>query len=301
MGVCVCGAALAVRYDLEPEEPRPDEGVDMWRYAALLPVRDASSIRSMGEGWTPLIRARRLGDALGGVDLWIKDESRNPAGSWEARGYSCAVSCALEAGRAAVSAFPSAEAAAACAAYAAAAGLEARVKIDACWPEPFRVACRAAGAADGGSWQPDPFRVEGLKTVAFEIAEQLGPRTIRLIACPAGDGLAALRKGWSELEALGWAPAPAPGIECPAEGGLRESIDTGLEMARLAGVLPSVESAACLTGIRRRVEDGTLARGDTVVLVNTAAGMLYAEIYARRFAGGAVIETDKLGGLITPR
>src|ERR1022692_656258 len=101
--LCSCGGPLLVRYDLEairgawsPAQVR--EGPNsMWRYAPVLPPADESVV-TLGEGMTPLIRARRLGARLGAQDLWIKDEGLNPTGSFKARGLACAVSMAVELG-----------------------------------------------------------------------------------------------------------------------------------------------------------------------------------------------------------
>ena len=96
--LCECGGPLLVRYDLEraraewSREELEQGPADMWRYAPMLPVTDEQHIVSMGEGWTPLIRTRRLGKRIGAEDLWVKDEGLNPTGSFKARGLACAIS-----------------------------------------------------------------------------------------------------------------------------------------------------------------------------------------------------------------
>ena len=103
-GLCECGGALLARYDLEStrlswsREWLGHAPATMWRYAPLLPVADPAYIVSLGEGMTPLLRLRRLGEKLGAKELWIKDEGVNPTASIHARGFSCAVSTALERG-----------------------------------------------------------------------------------------------------------------------------------------------------------------------------------------------------------
>ena len=124
--LCSCGGPLLVRFDLGTIRHRwlrRDVGhgpSNMWRYAPVLPPSDASIV-SLGEGWTPLLRTRRLGSRIGAESLWVKDEGLNPTGSFKARGLSCAVSMCVELGIKKV-AIPSAgNAASAMAAYAAAA------------------------------------------------------------------------------------------------------------------------------------------------------------------------------------
>src|SRR4051812_13998938 len=102
--LCECGGPLLVRYDLEraraewSREELEQGPADMWRYAPMLPVTDEQHIVSMGEGWTPLIRTRRLGKRIGAEDLWVKDEGLNPTGSFKARGLACAISMGGELG-----------------------------------------------------------------------------------------------------------------------------------------------------------------------------------------------------------
>ena len=102
--LCECGGPLLVRYDLASARTawNRDDIVkgpsSMWRYAPVLPVRNAESIVSLGEGMTPLIRTKRLGAHLGAERLWVKDEGLNPTGSFKARGLSCAVSMCVELG-----------------------------------------------------------------------------------------------------------------------------------------------------------------------------------------------------------
>ena len=119
---------------------------DMWRYAPVLPVATNATRRQLGEGWTPLIRTRRLGKRIGADDLWVKDEGLNPTGSFKARGLSCAISMCSELGIQKV-AIPSAgNAASAMAAYAAAAGIEAHIFMPRDVPQANYIECKAAGA-----------------------------------------------------------------------------------------------------------------------------------------------------------
>src|SRR6202012_506053 len=149
--LCSCGGPLLVRYDLSTIRHRwlrrdvAHGPSSMWRYAPVLPPSD-SFIVSLGEGWTPLIRTRRLGSRLGCESLWVKDEGLNPTGSFKARGLSCAVSMCVELGVKRL-AIPSAgNAASALAAYAAAAGLEANIFMPQDVPQSNFIECKACGA-----------------------------------------------------------------------------------------------------------------------------------------------------------
>jgi threonine synthase len=249
--LCECGGPLLVRYDLDrartewTRESLDDASGDMWRYAPMLPVRDRKHIVSMGEGWTPLIRARRLGARIGAGDLWVKDEGLNPTGSFKARGLSCAISMCSELG-VSKTAIPSAgNAAGAMAAYAAAAGLEAHIFMPRDVPQANYIECKATGAyvtlVDGlindcgrivaerakpENWfevstLKEPYRIEGKKTMGYEVAEQLDWELPDAIFYPAGGGvgLIGMWKAFEEMEALGWIGPKRPKmIAVQAEG-----------------------------------------------------------------------------------
>jgi threonine synthase len=234
--LCECGGPLLVRYHLDrvraewQREQLAGAPRTMWRYAPLLPVADPRHVVSLGEGWTPLIRAARLGLHLGAGDLWVKDEGLNPTGSFKARGLSCAVSMCVELGLGKL-AIPSAgNAAGALAAYAAAAGLESYIFMPKDVPQANLVECRAFGAsvflidglisdcaslvgerksAEGWfdvSTLKEPYRIEGKKTMGFEVAEQFHWELPDAILYPAGGGvgLIGMWKAFAELEQLGW-------------------------------------------------------------------------------------------------
>ncbi len=233
----------------------------MWRYAPVLPVRKPGSIVSLGEGMTPLVRAARLGERLGARNLWIKDEGLNPTGSFKARGLSCAVSMAVELGLRKVAIPSAGNAAGALAAYAAAAGIEAHVFLPHNAPQANYIECKAFGAQvtlDAGANRgqarisrrfrnfvpvPDlppgnssasetegwfelgalkePYRIEGKKTLGYEVAEQSNWDLPDVILCPAGDGLGLIGmcKAFGEMEALGWIGGKRPKmIAVQAEG-----------------------------------------------------------------------------------
>lgn len=230
-----CGRPLLARYDLELaartltpaalRERRPS----LWRYAEVLPVRDPAYITDLGEGWTPLLHAARLGERIGCPNTYIKDEGLNPTGSFKARGLAVAVSRARELGATAVAVPSAGNAAGAMAAYAAAAGLPAHVFMPADVPHSFRAECAALGASvtlvDGlindcavrvregaaahgwfdVSTLREPYRAEGKKTMGYELAEQLGWRLPDVIIYPTGGGtgLVGMWKAFAELEQMG--------------------------------------------------------------------------------------------------
>ncbi len=242
LNLCPCGGPLLVRYDLEKARKSwnrawiPNGPSSMWRYQPVLPVRRPESIVSLGEGFTPLIRARRLGRRLGADNLWIKDEGVNPTGSFKARGLSCAVSMALELGIRKL-AIPSAgNAASALAAYAAAAGLEAHIFMPRDVPQSNFIECMSFGArvtlVDGlisdcarlvaerqaaEGWfdvttLKEPYRIEGKKTMGYEVAEQFRWELPEAIFYPTGGGvgLIGMWKAFAEMEAMGWISSRRP-------------------------------------------------------------------------------------------
>jgi threonine synthase len=239
--LCDCGGPLLVRYDLAKarETWRRDQVASgpnsMWRYAPLLPPH-AESIVSLGEGMTPLVRTPRLGARVGSDDLWVKDEGLNPTGSFKARGLSCAISMAVELGIKKV-AIPSAgNAASAMAAYAAAAGIESHIFMPQDVPQSNYIECKAFGSkvtlVDGlisdcakivnagretegwfdVSTLKEPYRIEGKKTMGYELAEQMGWELPDVIFYPTGGGVGIIGmwKAFEEMETLGWIGAKRP-------------------------------------------------------------------------------------------
>jgi threonine synthase len=235
MNVCECGAPLLVQYDfgaIRSRWQKDDLKIgpnNMWRYSPVLPA-DAREAVTLQEGWTPLIRALALEREIGAKNVWIKDEARNPTDSFKARGLSCAVTMAQKLGARKV-AIPSAgNAASALAAYAAKAGLEANIFMPADVPQANFIECKSYGAtvtlvdgliSDCGcavtegkqreSWfevstLKEPYRIEGKKTMGYELAEQLDwhlPDAI-IYPCGGGVGLIGMWKAFDELQRLGW-------------------------------------------------------------------------------------------------
>ncbi len=236
INLCQCGGVLLVRYDLKAaasgvSRDSIERGpASMWRYAPLLPVSRPACVVARGEGFTPMIRAERLGPKFGAERLFIKDEGLNPTGSFKARGFSCAVSMAHELGLTKLAAPSAGNAASALAAYSAAAGIEAHIFLPADVPHANLAECRAFGAhvtlVDGlisdcarlvaerapkegwfdVSTCKEPYRVEGKKTMGFELAEQLGWKLPDAVFYPTGGGvgLIGMWKAFDEMEQLGW-------------------------------------------------------------------------------------------------
>jgi threonine synthase len=235
--VCTeCGKPLLVRYDLKriakflTRQALYARRSDLWRYREMLPVRREDNIVTLGEGWTPLLPAKTLGASLGVGDLLIKDESLNPTQSFKARGMSVAVSMAKELGAKKLAAPSAGNAAGALAAYCARAGLDAYIFMPRDTPRANVIECEVAGAhvtlvdglitdcgvevarrKDTEGWFDvstlrEPYRVEGKKTLGYELAEQSEWNLPDVIVYPTGGGtgLVGMWKAFDELQHLGW-------------------------------------------------------------------------------------------------
>jgi threonine synthase len=238
-----CGKPLLVRYDLaaaaqtlKKTELREREA-SLWRYREVLPVRDWNNIVSFGEGWTPLLSAHRLAESLPiPIDLYIKDEGQNPTQSFKARGMTAAISMANELGVKKVAVPSAGNAASAMAAYAARAGMEAHIFMPSDTPRANVVECQQTGAhvtlidglitdcgkivaerKDAEGWfdvstLKEPYRVEGKKTMGYELAEQLNWELPDVIIYPTGGGtgLIGMWKAFDEMEQMGWIGSKRP-------------------------------------------------------------------------------------------
>jgi threonine synthase len=231
-----CDKPLLAHYDLEEashaltREAIASRGANLWRYRELLPVRDDRHVFSLGEGFTPLVRAIRLGESVGFGNLFIKDEGLNPTASFKARGLCVAISRAHELGVEAVSIPSAGNAAGAMSAYAGLAGMEAYAFMPRDVPPVFVAECRTLGAevtlvdgliTDCGrlaaktarqsgrfdlSTLKEPYRLEGKKTMGYELAEQMGWSLPDVIIYPTGGGtgLIGMWKAFEEMKRLGW-------------------------------------------------------------------------------------------------
>ena len=261
--LCIeCGKPLLVRYDLEAAaqtltaDSLKDREASLWRYREVLPVDDWTNVVSFGEGWTPLLNANKLAEDLDiSINLLIKDESQNPTQSFKARGMTAAISMAKEFGVQKVAVPSAGNAAGAMVAYAARAGMEAHIFMPADTPKANVVECQQTGAnvtlidglitdcgkivaerkKDEGwfdvSTLKEPYRVEGKKTMGYELAEQLAvpvgsgsgnhsanrqqPTAYTLpdvIIYPTGGGtgLIGMWKAFDEMQQMGWIDSKRP-------------------------------------------------------------------------------------------
>jgi threonine synthase len=222
-----CGMPLQVNYDLSQVRlsltDLRDRPPSLWRYREVLPLLESDGV-SLSEGLTPLLSVER--------NVWVKDEARNPTGSFKARGMAMAVSMAKHLGARALSAPSAGNAAGALAAYGARAGLPVTVAMPEDTPVAFFKECELYGAtvhrvkgtiADAGkflrehgpkdafdiSTLREPYRIEGKKTMAYELVEQLEGDVPDVVLYPTGGGtgLIGMWKAFDEMEALGWIPA----------------------------------------------------------------------------------------------
>jgi len=230
--LCTCGKPLLARYDLRHAagtltlQTLKDRPRTLWRYAEVLP--DDPPV-SLGEGLTPLIHARRLGARMGLESLYVKDEGLNPTGSFKARGMTVAVTRARRFGVKALAAPTAGNAGGALAAYAAAAGIPAVIVMPADTPSANVMECQAFGAKvvklnglisdcgkyvaehkDREGWYDvstlkEPYRVEGKKTMGYELWEQFGGKLPHVIFYPTGGGvgLIGMCKAFDELQEMG--------------------------------------------------------------------------------------------------
>ncbi len=244
--LCPCGGPLLARYDLSRVDVGPAEmarrSPDIWRYHELLPVQSAESVVTLGEGMTPLLPLARLGEQLGLERLLVKDEGLLPTGSFKARGAAVGVSRAVELGARAMSMPTNGNAGAAWAAYAGRAGVRIDVAMPVDAPSITRTEVVAAGGAltlvnghigQAGQWLArraadreeagaakvfdvstlkEPYRIEGKKTMALEVAEQLGWRMPDVVVYPTGGGvgLIGMHKAFAEIRELGWVSGELP-------------------------------------------------------------------------------------------
>jgi threonine synthase len=240
--VCKCGAPLLVEYDLEKiravfrKEMLKDRPPTLWRYRELLPVKEEKNIVSLGEGMTPLLPLKRLGPKLEMFNLYLKDEGIIPTGTFKARGAAVGVSRAKELGVRTLAMPTNGNAGAAWAVYCAPAGIQAVIVMPEDAPPIPRGECAIAGAslylvrglisdagkivakavADYGwfdaSTLKEPYRIEGKKTMGFEIAEQFNWEMPDVILYPTGGGVGiiGIYKALLELKQLGWVGGKLP-------------------------------------------------------------------------------------------
>jgi threonine synthase len=331
--ICLeCDSPLFARYDLGELAHRisPSEiarrPAGLWRWTELLPVEDDRYRLTLGEGDTPLLPAPRLAASLGLEHLYIKDEGLNPTGSFKARGMAVALSRAAELGIRQVVVPTAGNAGGAMAAYAARAGLQAHVVLPADAHPAYRAEAERAGAqvtcVDGlidragqeaarlakeqGAFNlatlREPYRVEGKKTMGFELAEAFDWDLPEAIVYPAGGGtgLVGLAKGFDELQELGWIGARRPRLYAvQAEGcaPLVRAIETGADRIE---AWPMASTRAEGLRVPRPYADRAVLRavrqsGGTAVsvgetdLIQTAGQVARMEGVALCLEGGAAV------------
>jgi len=302
-----CQKPLLVRYDLDAAKAGFARGLlagrepTMWRYRELLPLRDDKFKLSLGEGFTPLFRAARLEREIGHGPLYIKDEGLNPTGSFKARGLSAAISRAFELGVKSVSIPTAGNAGCAMSAYAALAGLEAHVFMPADVPRPFVNECRVLGAqvtlidgliTDCGkaareglerhgrfdvSTLKEPYRIEGKKTMGYEVAEHLGWTLPDVIIYPTGGGtgLVGMWKAFAEMETLGWIGSKRPRMVTVQAEGCAPMVKAFHEGREFAEMWPNARTIADGMRVPAAVGDFLILRalresGGTAVAVPDA-------------------------------
>jgi len=234
-----CNSSLFAEYDLSlplSKDVLIGRPANMWRYREVMPVIDTENIVTLGEGFTPILTLQNLQHVAGDIQVYWKDEAGNPTGSFKARGISAAVSKAKELGIDTMVTPTAGNAGGALAAYAARAGIKAVVYMPKLTPKLFKHECRLYGAqlieVDGSisdcsklanedatrngwfqvSTLKEPYRLEGKKTMGYEIAEQFNWQLPDVILYPTGGGtgLLGIWKAFDEMEQLGWIGSERP-------------------------------------------------------------------------------------------
>ncbi len=276
--LCGCGSPLLARYDLAAVKSQltpadlTGRPASLWRYHELLPVREEQHVVSLGEGMTPLVPLRRLGESMGLPGLLMKDEGLIPTGTFKARGAAVGISRAAELGVRKIAMPTNGNAGAAWATYAARAGLGSLIVMPQDAPSITRAECAVAGAelylvrgligdagqmvgqavaaADGryfdASTLKEPYRLEGKKTMGLELAEQLGWRCPDVILYPTGGGvgLIGIHKALKELQELGWIGAELPRLVAVQASGCAPIVRAFNEGSRSAEAWPNPHTVA---------------------------------------------------------
>lgn len=279
--LCVdCGKVLYPRYDIEKarlevnKENLKVRDSNMWRYFEMMPVLDFKNVVTLGEGFTPILSASRLSERLGCQDIVIKDEGVNPTASFKARGLSAAVSKAKELGITKLTMPSAGNAAGAMSSYAARAGLEGYVFMPQDAPYSNQKEVDITGGrltlidgliSDAGvlsrekaaemnlfdvSTLQEPYRVEGKKTMGYEIAEQLSWELPDVIIYPTGGGtgIVGMWKAFEEMESLGWIGSKRPRMFAVQSDGCAPIVKAFIEGKEFADMWEDASTMA--SGIR---------------------------------------------------
>ncbi len=316
-----CGAPLWVRYDLDRARRELDRDrfavrpASLWRWAELLPIDDPAQRIDLGEGGTPLLRVDRLAAQLGLSEVWLKDEGRNPTGSFKARGMAVAVTRAKALGVKEFVVPTAGNAGGAASAYAARAGMAIHVYLPKDAPPANIDECRAVGAdvhlidglindagriaaadAQEQGWfdlatLKEPYRVEGKKTMGYEIAQDLQWEWPDVIVYPTGGGtgLIGIWKALEEMEALGWTGSKRPRLVSVQASGC-QPIVRAFERDQLACELhPNAQTVAAGLRVPKPLGDRMMLRairasGGTAIAVSDEAIVKMTDA-ARRVEG----------------
>ena len=311
--LCVeCGKPLLVRYDLKKaaqtltKESLKTREANLWRYREVLPVENVENIVCLGEGWTPLLRTDKLAATLAvKLNLYIKDESVNPTQSFKARGMTAAVSMAKELGVKKTAAPSAGNAGGALAAYASRAGMEAHIFMPQDTPRANIIECEQTGAfvtlidglitdcgkivaerkeAEGWfdfSTLKEPYRVEGKKTMGYELAEQFGWTLPDVILYPTGGGtgLIGMWKAFDEMEQMGWIDKQRPRMVSVQSVGCAPIVKAFHDGERFADEFPNAHTQA--SGLRVPKAIGDFLILDAIRASNgTAIAVSDAELIA---------------------
>jgi threonine synthase len=299
-----CGKPLLVRYDLNraaatlTKESLRGRAPNLWRYREVLPVEQDENIVTFGEGFTPLLQALRLGAQIGLRQLYIKDEGQNPTQSFKARGMAVAVSMAKELGAQKLAVPSAGNAAGALAAYAARAGLEAHIFMPSDTPRANVIECEQTGAhvtlmeglitdcgaevgrrkeAEGWfdvSTLKEPYRIEGKKTMGYELAEQFDWHLPDVIMYPTGGGtgLIGMWKAFDEMEQMGWIGSKRPRMVTVQAAGCQPIVRAFEEGKRFADEFPNAHTTASGLRVPKAIGDFLIidalrASGGTAIAV----------------------------------
>ncbi|MBX7214851.1 MAG: threonine synthase [Thermoflexales bacterium] len=304
-----CGKVLYARYDLAGAAKvlskadllrRPG---NMWRWFEIMPVKNPANVVTLGEGYTPLLPALRLGKRFGSSRLFIKEEGLNPTGSFKARGMSAAVSKAKELGVTAIGAPSAGNAASALSAYGARAGMKIAVFMPTDAPEMMKreghmygadvylvkglindagAIVRAASPSRGWfdvSTLKEPYRQEGKKTMGLELAEQFNWELPDAILYPTGGGtgIVGMWKAFDELERMGWIGSKRPKMIVVQAEGCSPIVKAWREGKRHAELFPNASTIAA--GLRVPIAIGDYLMIDALSRSNgTAISVTDAEI-----------------------
>lgn len=273
----------------------------LWRFREVLPLPAEVEPITLGEGGTPLLDARRFGESVGVSQLFVKDESQNPTQSFKARGMAVAVSMAKHLGATRLAVPTAGNAGGALAAYAARAGLEAHIFMPRDTPRANMVECRELGAhvtlidglitdcgaeiakrktAEGWfdmSTLKEPYRVEGKKTLGYELAEQLGWELPDVVLYPTGGGtgLIGMWKAFNEMETLGWIGSKRPRMFSVQASGCAPIVRAFEAASETAAEFPDAHTVASGLRVPKAIGDFLMLRilrksGGGAIAVNDA-------------------------------